>query len=183
MVTRRLYSGSQLHMKPGVFGSLATIVVALALGLITSVVPGRIPAMHKSLSLSLSARDARSLSGWNAGVMYFHGGGWILGDKETHDRLVREIATGAQATVVFVEYARSPEAKYPVAIEQAYAATAWVAEHGASIGVNPSRLAVVGEGVGGNLATVTFTRHCSFPRRPPGRAATPFGPRSDPGCP
>jgi acetyl esterase len=88
-------------------------------------------------------------------VMYFHGGGWMLGDRETHDRLVREIATGAQATVVFVEYARSPEAKYPVAIEQACIATTWVAEHGASIGVDPSRLAVAGDGVGGNLATVT----------------------------
>ena len=94
-------------------------------------------------------------SGALPGVMYFHGGGWILGDKETHDRLVREIATGAQATVVFVEYARSPEARYPVAIEQAYTATTWVAEHGASIGVDPSRLAVAGEGVGGNMAAVT----------------------------
>ena len=88
-------------------------------------------------------------------VMYFHGGGWMLGDIETHDRLVREIATGAQATVVFVEYARSPKAKYPIAIEQAYTATTWVAEQGASIGVDPSRLAVAGDGVGGNLATVT----------------------------
>jgi len=79
----------------------------------------------------------------------------MLGDRETHDRLVREIAIGAQATVVFVEYARSPEAKYPVATEQAYAATTWVAEHGASIGIDPSRLAVAGDGVGGNLATVT----------------------------
>jgi len=86
------------------------------------------------------------------GVMYFHGGGWILGDKETHDRLVREIATGAQATVVFVDYARSPEAKYPIAIEQAYAATKWVAENGASIGVDPARLVVVGDSVGGNMA-------------------------------
>ena len=79
----------------------------------------------------------------------------MLGDKETHDRLVREIAIGARATVVFVEYARSPQAKYPIATEQAYTATTWVAEHGASMGVDPSRLAVVGDGVGGNLATVT----------------------------
>jgi acetyl esterase/lipase len=79
----------------------------------------------------------------------------MLGDKETHDRLVCEIATGVHAAVVFVEYARSPEAKYPVATEQAYAATMWVAEHGASIGVDPSHLAVAGEGTGGTLATVT----------------------------
>ncbi len=86
------------------------------------------------------------------GVMHFHGGGWILGDKETHDRLVREIATGARATVVFVDYARSPEAGYPVALEQVYTATKWVAENGASIGVDPSRLVVLGDSVGGNMA-------------------------------
>jgi acetyl esterase/lipase len=94
-------------------------------------------------------------SGALPAVMYFHGGGWMLGDSETHDRLVREIAIGAQAAVVFVEYARSPQARYPVAIEQAYAATAWVAAHGTSIGVDASRLAVVGDDVGGTLATVT----------------------------
>lgn len=94
-------------------------------------------------------------SGALPAVMYFHGGGWMLGDKETHDRLVREIAIGARATVVFVEYARSPQAKYPVATEQAYTATAWVAEHGAAFGIDPSRLAVIGDGVGGTLATVT----------------------------
>ena len=94
-------------------------------------------------------------SGALPGVMYFHGGGWVLGDTETHDRLVREIVTGAQASVVFVDYARSPQAKYPVAIEQAYTVTTWVAEHGAEFGVDPSRLAVAGDGVGGTLATVT----------------------------
>src|SRR5262249_47238235 len=56
-------------------------------------------------------------------IVYFHGGGWILGDRKTHDRLIREIAVGAQAAVVFVDYARAPEARYPIAIEQAYAAT------------------------------------------------------------
>ncbi len=90
-------------------------------------------------------------------VLFFHGGGWVMGDKETHDRLVREIATGAQATVVFVEYARAPDAPYPVAIEQAYATTRWVAENGASIKVDPSRLALVGDSVGGNMvAAVTL---------------------------
>jgi len=105
--------------------------------------------------ISLRIIRPQGESGVLPGVIYFHGGGWMLGDRETHDRLVREIATGARVTVVFVEYARSPQAKYPVATEQAYAATTWVAEHGASIGVDPSRLAVAGDGVGGNLATVT----------------------------
>ncbi|HEY4386346.1 MAG TPA: alpha/beta hydrolase, partial [Ktedonobacteraceae bacterium] len=90
-------------------------------------------------------------------VMYFHGGGWVLGDKMTHDRLVREIAHGAQAAVVFVDYARSPEAKYPVAIEQAYLATKKIAEYAAPLGIDPSRLAVVGDSVGGNMvAAVTL---------------------------
>jgi acetyl esterase len=62
--------------------------------------------------------------------MYFHGAGWVLGDKDAFDRLVREIANGSNAAVVFVGYTHSPEAKYPTAIEEAYAATKYVAEHG-----------------------------------------------------
>jgi acetyl esterase/lipase len=85
-------------------------------------------------------------------VMYFHGGGWILGDRNTHDRLVREIAVGAEAAVVFVDYARAPEARYPIAIEQAYAATRYVADNAASLHIDPLRLAVVGDSVGGNMA-------------------------------
>lgn len=87
-------------------------------------------------------------------VMYFHGGGWILGNKDTHDRLVREIANGAKVAVVFVNYAPSPEAKYPTAIEQAYAATKYVAEHGKNLNLDSSRLAVAGDSVGGNMAAV-----------------------------
>jgi acetyl esterase len=85
-------------------------------------------------------------------VMYFHGGGWVLGDRDTHDRLVREIAVGAEAAVVFVDYARAPEARYPVAIEQAYAATRYVADNGATLRIDPLRLAVAGDSVGGNMA-------------------------------
>jgi acetyl esterase len=86
-------------------------------------------------------------------VMYFHGGGWILGGFDTHDRLVRELANKANVTVVFVNYTPSPEAKYPVALEEAYAATKWVTQNGQTINVNSSRLAVVGDSVGGNMAT------------------------------
>ncbi|AET88187.1 putative exported lipase/esterase [Burkholderia sp. YI23] len=90
-------------------------------------------------------------------VMYFHGGGWVLGDKNTHDRLVREIANGAQAAVVFVDYDRSPETKYPVPIEEAYAATRYVADHAREFGVDASRMAVAGDSVGGNMtAAVTL---------------------------
>jgi acetyl esterase len=85
-------------------------------------------------------------------VIYIHGGGWVLGGFDTHERLVRELANKANAVIIFVNYTPSPEAKYPVAIEQAYAATKWVAENGKTINVNSSRLAVVGDSVGGNMA-------------------------------
>lgn len=85
-------------------------------------------------------------------VMYFHGGGWVLGDAATHDRLIREIAQGAKAVVVFVNYTRPPEARFPVALEEAYAATQWVAENGPLLNVDPKRMAVVGDSVGGNMA-------------------------------
>jgi len=81
-----------------------------------------------------------------------HGGGWIFGDKKTHDRLIREIAVGANVAVFFVEYDRSPEAKFPVAIEQVFAATKYLAEHGGRFGFDPTRLAVAGDGVGGTMA-------------------------------
>ncbi|WP_369689901.1 alpha/beta hydrolase [Nocardia mikamii] len=85
-------------------------------------------------------------------VLYIHGGGWVLGDAGTHDRLVRELAVGVDAAVVFVEYDRSPEARYPVALEQAYATAQWITAHGAGAGLDPSRLAVAGDSVGGNMA-------------------------------
>jgi acetyl esterase len=88
-------------------------------------------------------------------IMWFHGGGWILGDKDTHDRVVREFASGVSAAVVFVDYERSPEARFPVAIEQAYAATEYVAAHGGELKLDGSRLALVGDSVGGNMVAVT----------------------------
>src|SRR5689334_3157879 len=87
-------------------------------------------------------------------VMYFHGGGWVLGDCTTHDRLMTELAVGANAVVVFVDYDLAPEHRYPVAIEQGYAATGYVAEHAEEFGVDARRLAVAGDSSGGNMATV-----------------------------
>jgi acetyl esterase len=84
--------------------------------------------------------------------MYFHGGGWILGGFDTHDRLVRELANYIHAAIVFVNYTPSPEAKYSVPVEQAYAATKWIAENGHTINVDSSRLAIVGDSVCGNMA-------------------------------
>ena len=87
-------------------------------------------------------------------IMYFHGAGWVMGDSTTHDRLVRELAVGANATVMFVDYDRAPEHRYPVAIEEAYAATCYVSGHAEELGVDAARLAVAGDSVGGNMATV-----------------------------
>src|SRR5215468_1538867 len=85
-------------------------------------------------------------------IVYMHGGGWILGNAATHDRLVRELAVGARAALAFVEYPNSPEAHYPVAIEQGYATAQWITRDGASKGLDASRMAVAGESVGGNMA-------------------------------
>jgi len=83
--------------------------------------------------------------------MFFHGGGWVLGDFPTHKRFVRDLVVYSGLACVFVEYTRSPEAKYPVAINEAYAATKWVSEHGSEINVNGKKLAIAGNSVGGNM--------------------------------
>ncbi|MDX3850828.1 alpha/beta hydrolase [Streptomyces sp. AK02-01A] len=85
-------------------------------------------------------------------ILYIHGAGWVFGNAHTHDRLVRELAVGAGAAVVFPEYDLSPEARYPVAIEQNYAVAQWVVQQGASKELDGSRLAVAGDSVGGNMS-------------------------------
>lgn len=86
--------------------------------------------------------------------VFVHGGGWILGDFPTHERFVRDLVADSGAVGVFVNYTPSPEARYPVAINEIYAATQWVADNGAQINVDGNRLAIVGNSVGGNMATV-----------------------------
>jgi acetyl esterase/lipase len=86
--------------------------------------------------------------------IFIHGGGWVLGDYPTHRRLVRDLVVESGAVAVFPDYTPSPEAQYPTAINEIYAATQWVAEHGSEIGVDGSNLAVVGNSVGGNMSAV-----------------------------
>jgi acetyl esterase len=74
-------------------------------------------------------------------VLYVHGAGWVFGDAHTHDRLVRELTTRAQAATVFVSYRRSPESRYPKALEEIYVALQWIAQHGADNGLDPARIA------------------------------------------
>ncbi|MBN9745712.1 esterase [Amycolatopsis sp. A1MSW2902] len=84
-------------------------------------------------------------------LVYIHGAGWVFGDFHTHERLVRELAAGTGAAVVFPEYSRSPEVRYPVAIEENYAAVKWVVQHGAEKGLDTTRIAIAGDSVGGNM--------------------------------
>jgi acetyl esterase len=106
------------------------------------------------ISVPITIVRPQGVSGTLPVFMFFHGGGWILGDFPTHERLVRDLVVQSGAVAVFVNYTPSPEAQYPVAINQAYAATRWVAAHGSEIGVDGNRLAVVGNSVGGNMAAV-----------------------------
>lgn len=122
----------------------------------------KLPVLIEDLTISTTSHSEISIrivrpnkkEGKLPCVMYFHGGGWILGNKNTHDRLIREIANGAHCAVVFVNYTPSPEAQYPIAIEQAYAATKYMAEYGKNHKIDSRHLAVVGDSVGGNMAAV-----------------------------
>lgn len=92
-----------------------------------------------------------NVSGTLPVILYVHGAGWVFGGAHTHDRLVRELAVGVGAAVVFPEYDLSPEARYPVALEQCYAIAQWIVAHGEGAGLDPDRLAVAGDSVGGNM--------------------------------
>ena len=136
---------------------------AVLSGLQASIPVKKLPAVIENRTISggpsgqdISITIVRPANGSNQTlpvVIYIHGGGWVLGGFDTHERLVRELSNKANVVIVFVNYTPSPEAKYPIALEQAYAATKWVAENGQSINVNSSRLAVAGDSVGGNIAT------------------------------
>jgi acetyl esterase len=88
-------------------------------------------------------------------IVYFHGGGWVLGSLETHDGTSRLLADRVDAVVVSVDYRLAPEHRFPAAVDDAYAALRWVADHASELGGDPSRLVVAGDSAGGNLAAVT----------------------------
>ena len=93
-------------------------------------------------------------SGPFPGMVWFHGGGWVVGNLDTADGTARHVAAGAGCVVVSVGYRLAPEDKFPAAADDSYAATRWVAENAASIDVDPARIAVGGDSAGGNLAAV-----------------------------
>jgi acetyl esterase len=118
----------------------------------------KLPVDEEWITVPASVGDARvrvikppGATGMLPVIVYMHGGGWILGNAGTHDRLVRELAVGARAALAFVEYPNSPEARYPTGIEQGYATAQWITRNGASKGLDASRMAVAGESVGGNM--------------------------------
>ena len=84
-------------------------------------------------------------------IVYIHGAGWVFGNAHTHDRLIRELAIGANAAVVFPNYSLSPDAKYPTAIEESYAVAQWVTQHAVEQNLDPARIAIAGDSVGGNM--------------------------------
>lgn len=123
----------------------------------TSLPPARVSEKVVTLdgqAVTLTIVHPANAKGTVPAFMFFHGGGWVLGDYPTHERLVRDLVAHSGAAAVFVNYTPSPEAGYGVAINQAYAATKWVAAHGQHIGVDGTRLAVAGNSVGGNMAAV-----------------------------
>jgi acetyl esterase len=85
-------------------------------------------------------------------ILFIHGAGWVFGNAHTHDRLIRELAAGAGAAVVFPNFSLSPEAKYPTAIEECFAVALWIATTGAKHDLDPARIAVAGDSVGGNMS-------------------------------
>ncbi len=111
-------------------------------------------------------------------ILYTHGAGWVFGNSHTHDRLVRELAVGTGAAVVFPEYSLSPEARYPTAIEEIYSVLEWVAEHGSEQDLDGTRIAVAGDSVGGNM-TAALTLMAKQRSGPDPRAQVLFYPVTD----
>ncbi|MDF1704433.1 MAG: alpha/beta hydrolase [Aeromicrobium sp.] len=108
--------------------------------------------------LGLRFYTPRDLAGASPALVFFHGGGWIYGDLDSHDALCRFLAEAAQVRVVAVDYRLAPEAQFPAAVDDAWAAWEWVRDRASGLGIDPARIAVGGDSAGGNLAAVVAQR-------------------------
>jgi acetyl esterase len=120
-----------------------------------SVAPLAIPAPHGSIPGRIyTPNKLRQTDGLAPCLVFFHGGGWVIGDLDTHDVVCRKLADEGQLIVISIDYRRAPEHKFPAAVDDAIAATAWIAAHANEFGIDAARLLVGGDSAGGNLATV-----------------------------
>jgi acetyl esterase len=119
-------------------------VEALAITLAYGTIPARL----------YRPKTAREKNGLAPCLVFFHGGGWVIGDLDTHDVACRKLADEGQLIVISVDYRRAPEHKFPAAVDDAIAATAWIADHAEELGIDATRLVVGGDSAGGNLAAV-----------------------------
>ncbi|MGO8908631.1 MAG: alpha/beta hydrolase, partial [Bradyrhizobium sp.] len=120
-----------------------------------SVTPLAIPSPHGLIPARIYTPKAlRQANGLAPGLVFFHGGGWVIGDLDTHDVACRKLAEEGQLIVISVDYRRAPEHKFPAAVDDAIAATTWIAGHATELGIDASRLLVGGDSAGGNLAAV-----------------------------
>jgi acetyl esterase len=141
VVARRLYRDSRAPLTPD-----PPVVERVALVLIPSAA-GPVPVRHYHPKGATTDEVLPAL-------VYFHGGGWVIGDLDTHDAVCRTLANGARCAVFSVEYSKAPEAPFPAAVDDCFAATQYVAFHAAELGVDAHRIAVGGDSAGGNLAAV-----------------------------
>jgi acetyl esterase/lipase len=122
---------------------------------LSSVEPLAIAAAHGPIPARLyTPKVLRPSDGLSPCLVFFHGGGWVIGDLDTHDVACRKLADEGQLIVISVDYRCAPEHKFPAAVDDAIAATAWIADHAEELGIDASRLVVGGDSAGGNLAAV-----------------------------
>ncbi|WP_369724034.1 alpha/beta hydrolase [Bradyrhizobium sp. LLZ17] len=120
------------------------------------VAPLSIPAPHGVIPARLYVpREARQQDGLAPALVFFHGGGWVIGDLESHDVVCRQLADAGALIVIAIDYRLAPEHKFPAAVEDAITATKWIAAHARELGIDAARLSIGGDSAGGNLAAVT----------------------------